>query len=363
MSLHKQESYVLAIRFRQLGDVLATLDALKALKEAEPDRPIAFVVDDHYHDMLRGEKYIDLLLGAPPRVKGFVGFFAFLKYVRRLRGLGAGVTLDFHSNARSAFLTLLSGAGKRVGFDVKGRKAAYTSVVPRAEFRDGRVVRRHSAASALEVARRAGTGERKRASLPEITISAAALERGREILEGAGLAGGPDNKGLLVGLNPGKPYPAKAWPEKYFVDLAQELSARGHRVVILWGPGEREAAEKMRAQAGSGTGLSPEVTLAEMPGFIKQFDLIVSIDSGLKHVAVCARVPTVTIFGSTSPKEWHMGTARDRILWKGYSCSPCRRPDCPFGAPCMSSIRPGDVLDEIDRSGLLDRHKGGSSGL
>jgi hypothetical protein len=40
-----------------------------------------------------------------------------------------------------------------------------------------------------------------------------------------------------------------------------------------------------------------------------------------------------------------MGTARDRVLWRGLSCSPCRRHVCPFAAPCMD-ISPFDVLAE-----------------
>lgn len=343
-----QSQFLIAIRFRQFGDVLATLDALKALKEAKPDRPIAFIVDECYHELLRGETYIDLLVGAPPRVNGIRGLLAFVDYARSLRKLDASTVLDFHSNARSAFLTLLSGARDRVGYDVKVRKAAYTTVVPRAGIENGRLTRRNSAASALELAQHAGIGLRARAMLPEIALADGALAYGRGLLVGAGVTGECIDAGEVVGLNPGKPYPAKAWPEEYFVTLARTLCAKGKRVVILWGPGELEVARRIQSDAGEGVVLSPEVSLAELPGYLKHFKVVVTIDSGLKHMAVCARVPTVTIFGSTNPAEWHMGTRRDRYLWRAYSCSPCRRLECPFGAPCMTTIKPEEVLREIE---------------
>ncbi len=342
-------SCILALRFRQFGDVLATLDALRALKEVRPERSVVFVVDAAYHDVLRGEAYLDVLLGSPPRVNGWGGLVEFVKYVKRVRSLGPSVCLDFHSNARSAFLSLLSGARERVGFDVRIRKIAYTTVVPRAETENGRIVRRHSAASALALARRADPAVRAEAALASLNVTREAADHGRALLQGAGISAGEITRGLAVGLNPGKPYPAKAWPEDNFARLARELRERGKRVVILWGPGERETAERVQNLAGGAATVSPAVTLPELPGFLKNFGWIVTIDSGLKHLAVCARVPTVTLFGSTSPEEWHMGTKRDSYIWRGFSCSPCRRRECPFGAPCMSTILVEDVLREIDR--------------
>ena len=58
--------------------------------------------------------------------------------------------------------------------------------------------------------------------------------------------------------------------------------------------------------------------------------------------------PTVTVFGSTDPREWHMGSGRDVALWKGLSCSPCRRLDCPMGVPCMD-VGVREVLDALSR--------------
>jgi heptosyltransferase-2 len=72
-----------------------------------------------------------------------------------------------------------------------------------------------------------------------------------------------------------------------------------------------------------------------MPGVLSHLRALVTIDSGLKHLAVCARVPTVTVFGATDPREWHLGGTQDVFLWRGLSCSPCRRLECPMGVPCM----------------------------
>lgn len=226
---------------------------------------------------------------------------------------------------------------------------AYTNVVPRADASNGRVVARTSALSALRLAQGAGAGVSTEVSLPCIAVGPKVLARGREALRGCGLPEDAVAGRCIVGLNPGKAYPAKAWPEAYFVELAGGLVKLGRKVAIMWGPGEETAAGRVLEGAGEGVHMIPRTGLVDVPGVMAHLSLLVTIDSGLKHLAVCIGVPTLTLFGSTSPAEWHMGTRRDRYLWRGYSCSPCRRLDCPFGAPCMADIGPGEVLAEVER--------------
>jgi ADP-heptose:LPS heptosyltransferase len=349
-----RESNVVALRLRELGDVLATLGALQALKEAGPDREVSYVVDDRFHPLLKNEPYIDRLLASPPKVRSLRELAGFVRYVRNLRNLHADIVLDFHSNTRSAFITSLLGAKVRAGYDVKVRKVAYNVVEPRADLAGGRTRFWNSAQSSLRLARHAGATEDQTAMLPELAVDDTAVRGGVELLASAGVPGEAAAAGTVAGLNPGKIYQSKAWPEDHFVRLAQALADRGQPVVLLWGPGERDSAAGIADRAGDGVWLGPAVDLEALPGVLKNLAYVVTIDSGLKHLAVCVRVPTVTIFGSTSPREWHIGTHRDGYLWKGYSCSPCRRLDCPMGAPCMSDVSPEDVLAEIGRLGLIE---------
>jgi heptosyltransferase-1 len=68
----------------------------------------------------------------------------------------------------------------------------------------------------------------------------------------------------------------------------------------------------------------------------------------MKHIAVAAGVPTVTLFGPTSPHEWHIGGDRDGFVYAALSCSPCRLLRCPFeGTPCMSRLTPQDVVSAL----------------
>lgn len=333
--------WILAIRMRQLGDVLATLPALRALRACDPRRRIAFVADRHFHPLIERLEFIDRLLPSPSGRPG-----AWLREVRAIRELRPRAVVDFHGNVRSALLTLASGAPTRAGFAVRARRYAYNRVEPRAVFREGSRVPRDSAESALALAGHVGVGAGAVTGPVLLPVSDAEATRAHNRLVEAGVTAEAMAAGAVVGLNPGRTYPSKAWPSEHFVRLATELVASGRSVVVMWGPGEEAVARDIAARAGSGVVPAPPLSLAELPGALRALSLLVTIDSGLKHLAVCTGTPTLSLFGSTDPREWHVGGQHDGYLWRGFSCSPCRRSRCPFGAPCMG-FEPEEVLAAI----------------
>lgn len=340
---------ILVIRMRQLGDVLVTLGTLRAIKRAAPDRRIVFVVDAAYHELLAPVDYIDVLLPQPPPMDGLRGAARYNAYVDGLRAVNIECVLDFHSNSRSAILAYLSGAPNRIGFDVRGRKLLYTDVEPRIGIHDGRRHPRTSHQSAIALARRWLPSIEDGGGANTIPVSLEDEAVGESALRALGISDGAKEKGV-VGLNPGNPYPAKEWPEGHFVEVASRLVSRGREVVILWAPGELERARSIVAAAGSGVFLAPALSLRQVPGFLRALSAVLTIDSGMKHIAVAAGTPTVTLFGPTSPAEWHVAGAGDGFLYTGISCSPCRLQHCPFGdPPCMLRLTPDAALEELAR--------------
>jgi len=340
-----QSSTIVAIRLRLLGDVLATLGTLRALKKAAPDHRIVFVVDSHYHPLLKNVGFIDTLLPQPPKIEGMRGALEYKRYIENIRGLHARYALDFHSNTRSAILTYLTGASVRVGFDVRIRKVLYTDVEPRADFENGNPVPRTSHESALSLVRRSGFADVDGPVGNTIRVRGADAIAGRQLLLEAGVTQGAIDEGRLVGLNAGNPYPSKAGAMDNWVELAKMMTAAGLEVLVLWGPGERNVAERISGAAGRSVYMPSAMPLAALPGVLNTLRVLVSIDSGLKHLGVAVGVPTVTLFGPTSPYEWHMGGDRDLFLYESLSCSPCRLKVCSIGQPCMTQITPGRVFE------------------
>jgi heptosyltransferase-1 len=112
------------------------------------------------------------------------------------------------------------------------------------------------------------------------------------------------------------------------VSLAAALRAEGIVPVLLGGPGDQAAAERMAAAGPMLVNLVGQMKLDETVAAIADAALLVGVDTGLTHMGTALGVPTVGLFGSTRP-YLDAGTSRTAILYEPLACSPCRRhPTC-----------------------------------
>ncbi|MBI4364568.1 MAG: glycosyltransferase family 9 protein, partial [Candidatus Latescibacteria bacterium] len=116
----------LVIRHRAGGDLLLTTPALRALKRGLPGAAVEVLTARGMSEILRGNPDIDRVLEFDRR--SFAAQAAL--YAKLLRG-GYDLVLDMVSNPRSAVMTALTRSRIRVGYDLDGRRYAYTLRVPR----------------------------------------------------------------------------------------------------------------------------------------------------------------------------------------------------------------------------------------
>jgi heptosyltransferase-2 len=157
--------------------------------------------------------------------------------------------------------------------------------------------------------------------------------------------------GPLVVLNPSATWPAKAWPLKYFAELSQLLvETAGAQVVVAWGPGEESARDTVVRLADGAARALPSTDLTTLAGFLAAADLVITTDSGPKHLAVAESTPTLTLFGSTDPRGWQPPGREHRWVSHDVPCRPCDLTECVVpGHPCLDDLRPQDVLEEAQR--------------
>ncbi|MGM0677491.1 MAG: glycosyltransferase family 9 protein, partial [Pseudomonadota bacterium] len=144
--------------------------------------------------------------------------------------------------------------------------------------------------------------------------------------------------------------PQKHWVESAWGRLAVRLQEQfGTRLVLLGGPGDREAAERIAAQAGDAVdNRVGETSLTEAAAVISRAHLLVGVDTGLTHMGPAFNVPTVALFGSTCP---YLDTGRDNtvVIYHDLPCAPCKRnPTCQGRFDCMTGITVDEVLGKVD---------------
>jgi heptosyltransferase-2 len=65
-------------------------------------------------------------------------------------------------------------------------------------------------------------------------------------------------------------------------------------------------------------------------------------------MAAAVGVPTVTIFGPTSPVAWSPGLATTLVVRdERVPCLGCRHDVCPIGHDCMHGVTPEMVMQRV----------------
>src|SRR5438874_13674013 len=121
---------ILLIRLRQIGDVVFTTPALRALRQRFADAHLTYLVEPAAAAVVAHNPHINDVIVAPRR-GGVRGALADSALIRRIRATRYDLAIDFHGGPRSSLIAWLSGAPVRVGYDVVGRGWMYTRRVAR----------------------------------------------------------------------------------------------------------------------------------------------------------------------------------------------------------------------------------------
>ena len=131
---------------------------------------------------------------------------------------------------------------------------------------------------------------------------------------------------MLIGIGPSGGHSVlKQWPLENFALLGRRLQdEHGARIVLFGGPDEAALGRTLAAQIGPGViNLVGRTSLRQMAAVMARCRLYVGNDSGPTHVAAAMGVPVVAIFGSSCPHRFHPGE-NTSLVWHELPCSPCR---------------------------------------
>jgi heptosyltransferase-2 len=171
-------------------------------------------------------------------------------------------------------------------------------------------------------------------------------------LRSLGIADGTPLLLLVVGANFGS---SKLWLPERFAAVARELQAkRGMRALVLVGPAEVELGERIAAE-GSAICLSqPVLPLDKLKALVRRGAVMVTGDTGPRHLAVAFDRPVVCLIGPNDPNYTNYCLEHTVVIRKDLPCSPCQRKICPLGHHrCMRDITVDEVVAAAER--LLDR--------
>src|SRR5262245_50854012 len=157
-------------------------------------------------------------------------------------------------------------------------------------------------------------------------------------------------------LNTGGAYgEAKHWPAEYCVSLAIRAADEfGLTTLVLCGPQERQAAAAIEdaARHPQVRSLATEdVSFGTTKAIIRRSRLLVTTDSGPRHIASALGTPTIALFGPIDAR-WSRNYQPHSIeLSVPLECAPCGQRSCPLGHHrCMRDLTVDQVLAAVAKT-------------
>ncbi|WP_413206297.1 glycosyltransferase family 9 protein [Rhodospirillum sp. A1_3_36] len=168
----------------------------------------------------------------------------------------------------------------------------------------------------------------------------------------------------LLALGPVANWVTKTWPAGHFVELARRLTAPGGPlpgapIVLLGGPGEREAIPPLRAALSDLTVLDlvGEGSLLDAQAVLERCALFVGNDSGLMHMAAASGIPTLGLFGPSPDHLYGPWGPKTALVRTPQSFEEIMPPgtDPASVAPVMHTL----TVDAVEQAALRlwERHR------
>ena len=283
---------ILVIDFGQLGDVVMSLPALRAIRERFPYARITIAVGKPGKELLSLCGYANEILEVD-RVSlrdgpTLISIGRIAKFVAQVRKQKFDFVIDLHSYYETNILGFLSGAPHRLYSRRENRSLDFLGNFkpqPARESTTAHLVDRY-----LDILKPLGIENVPR--IPVLKTSPGDDSAVEAMLKKQKA----HSRELLVGIFPGAGNASRVWPLEKFAEVADHLIRNDRvRVIVFAGPEERALVPQMRAVFPTGTIFFDRLTIPQLASAQARLTLFISNDTGPAHIAAAVGTPVVVI--------------------------------------------------------------------
>ena len=343
-NIHK----ILVREVNWIGDVIFSIPALHALRQAYPKARIAVLANGKAAGVLRDNPLIDEIYTLGPKT-GKLSFKYYLRSIQKIRAEKFDLAILLPNSHRAALDAFWCGIPRRMGFPSDNRGWLLTHKIPLTD----EIASGHRVRYFMKIVQEAGADVQKPQldlPLPDDALRAAKkffTEKSLDRLPG------------VIAIHPGCSKFERSWHAERFAELAQELTRQLKVGIVLVGSGDEAPMLEGIARQIGGDHVEVFTTFEplELAAVISRANLYVGNDSGVMHLAEAVHTKLVGIFGPSAP--WETGpfvsASEYRVVQKDFSCRPCRErffADCQPSAagkpPCLEEITVADVMESVE---------------
>ena len=330
-----------------MGDVILCTPALRAIRQHFKSAKISFYINAVDREVLSPCRFNDIWLEQKHSNP--------LAIAKMLRSYRFTHSILFKNSFPSALAVFLAAIPSRIGYAREGRSALLTDRLYPPKLPDGRFKPISMIDYYLAIASWLGADTTDR-SLELL------LDPQKERSLRSKLPELADRKGPIVVIVPGGAFgPSKCWPSERFTQTADWLTTNCGATVVV--SVSSDVAEKKIANEICASSKHRIINLAERPitlGELKALfavtDLVITNDTGPRHIATALGRKVITLFGPNDPALTETGYENEVKIVGEAPCAPCAQPVCKKKRHlCMEAITVEMVCDAVEK--LLENKK------
>jgi predicted lipopolysaccharide heptosyltransferase III len=334
---------ILLIQLGDIGDVLLTFPAIRALKENFPQADVFVAVREKGKELIEECPWAAGVISVNEEKRSWREEWSYqVKFFSDLRKHHFDLAIDMKMGDRGAILALLSGAKQRVGLyaydGILWRNRVFTHLaLPH------QAPGRHMAQHYLSLGEEYGITTDH--IWPELVPSEAMLQEAKDLLRREGV---PTERPIIA-LQPFSLWPYKEWDIGNYIGLIHWLVSNYPVSVIVTGSGdERIKADELTKECPANTyNLAGKTSIGTLAAVFRLCKLFIGVDSAGVHIAAATGIPTVSLFGPSSSMDWAPRGERHLVIRKDMPCVPCRNKGCEDSgvSRCLGELTLEEVQD------------------
>lgn len=338
---------ILLIQLGDIGDVVLSMPAIRALSENFPQAQVVVAVREKAKELIEDCPWASGVISINKAKRRWTQEIIYQKnFFLTLRKFHFDLTIDLRTGDRGAILTFFSGARHRIGrFADDGllwRNRIFTHLVSPLNELD-----QYAAEHSLNILSPLDLNIRERR--PVLSIPEQRKRLARSILKQEKV---PLDR-PLVAVHPYSLWEYKEWKISELVTLINHITAEYNCVVIITGSKtERKRAKTLIRQCKANVfNLAGKTSIGALAGVFQACGLFIGVDTGALHMAAAVGIPTIGIFGPSSQICWAPRGDRHHAVSKNMPCVPCRDKGCQDSetSRCLDALTFEEIKETVDQ--------------
>ncbi len=273
---------ILVIKHGAWGDLINATGAFDCIRKNHPDAHITFMTNSPYVGFAEKAPFFDEIW-VDDRSKNP---FALLKWRQSFLKRGFDRVYDLQNSKRTSLYFKILGEGKRPEWNGIAPGCSHPQTHP------GRLDLHAFPRFADQLKQANLVLENEEELPPKLDWMTADIRRFSV-----------PAKSILIVPGSSKTGSYKRWPAVFYAALIQRLQEKGFNLVLLGGPDDHDALEKIRSACPEVTDLSGKTNFYEIAELARHAILTIGNDTGPVHLAAGVGCPTLVLWSKASPPE------------------------------------------------------------